>query len=120
SVGQAARPVLLRALRSAGPVEQALVARASAIADAGFAPQVALVPGLSLVFAGASDGKARVPVSEAASVAADPPGALGPNVLLRPVVERQLLPTVAYVAGPGEIAYFAQVSAVAAALDVAP
>jgi uncharacterized protein YllA (UPF0747 family) len=38
-------------------------------------------------------------------------------VLLRPVIERQLLPTVAYVGGPGEIAYFAQVGAVARALD---
>jgi uncharacterized protein YllA (UPF0747 family) len=35
------------------------------------------------------------------------------------VIERQLLPTVAYVAGPGELAYFAQVAAVADALGVA-
>jgi uncharacterized protein YllA (UPF0747 family) len=48
------------------------------------------------------------------------PGSLSPNVLLRPVVERALLPTLSYVAGPGELAYFAQVSAVADALGADP
>ncbi len=46
------------------------------------------------------------------ALAAEKPYLFSPNVLLRPVYQDMLLPTVAYVGGPGEIAYFAQMKGI--------
>ncbi|MGE3578908.1 MAG: bacillithiol biosynthesis cysteine-adding enzyme BshC [Vicinamibacterales bacterium] len=43
------------------------------------------------------------------------PDGVGPSVLLRPLVQDTLFPTVCYVAGPSELAYFAQLKPVYAA-----
>ena len=110
------RGKLEHALRHAEAVNAALRSREGEIRAAALEPQVVAMPDLSLVFTRRSGRKARVPVQEALSVVADPGAPLSPNVILRPALERQLLPTVAYVAGPGEFAYFAQVTAVAEAL----
>ena len=81
--------------------------------------QVKLVKGRSLVFAANDGERGRVRIKDAATVAAGAqPGTLGPNVLLRPIVERSIIPTVAYIGGPAEVAYFAQVTAVADAMKV--
>lgn len=121
AVRKAGHATVTRALERAEAVASALAARSKAITAAGFHPQVADVPNLSLVFETLDDGtRRRVPLRSAGEIAlrasAD---RLGPNVLLRPIMERQLLPTVSYVGGPGEVAYFAQVSAVADALGMA-
>ena len=119
AVPRAAHPMLVRALHERERVARALSARVAALQAAGHAPQVADVETLTLVFGRRGSRRERIPRSlGAVAVANAEPGSLSPNVLLRPVIERTLFPTVAYVAGPGEIAYFAQVSAVAEAIGV--
>jgi bacillithiol biosynthesis cysteine-adding enzyme BshC len=46
------------------------------------------------------------------------PERFSPNVLLRPLYQDTLLPTIAYVAGPSELAYFAQLGDVYRSFDV--
>jgi bacillithiol biosynthesis cysteine-adding enzyme BshC len=117
----AAADVTLRsALRSASDIERALTARSNELRAAGHEPQVDDVPDLTLVFRRDGSIKRRVSVKESAAAAKDRAPSLTPNVLLRPVVEHEILPTVAYVGGPGEVAYFAQVTAVAQAMNIAP
>lgn len=113
-VRELAAPVTMAALDRAPAISRALSERGRALRAAGFDPQVEEIEKLSLVFDWSGGVKARVPVG---APTRPRPGELSPNVLLRPVVERALLPTIAYLAGPGELAYFAQVSAVASALE---
>jgi len=46
------------------------------------------------------------------------PGQFSPNVLLRPLYQDALLPTIAYVAGPAELAYYAQMKGIYDAFDI--
>jgi len=112
----AAAPVLSAALEKAEEIAQRIGERNREIEGAGFALQVQDVPGLSLVFSTASGARKRIPIKAARKqkISED----LGPNVLLRPVVERAILPTVSYIGGPAEIAYFAQIAPIADALGV--
>jgi len=117
-VARRAAPLLRKAAANGDDIAAAAHTRVTEIVGASFKPQVEEVPGLSMVFLNSNGTKRRLPLREAATLADSRDAFLSATVLLRPVLERAIVPTAAYVAGPGEFAYFAQVSAVAESLGV--
>ena len=113
AVRAAGATLLIRALENGSSLETALKQRSKDLKEAGYRAQVAHVAGRALVFRNGESGRERIRLRESGSAETARSLDLSPNVLLRPVMERAILPTVAYVGGPAEIAYFAQVSAVA-------
>lgn len=113
-----AAPFLAQALEHATGLSELVFARNQELKEAGYHQQVLFEPHTSFFFkleAGrrlhlrrnGSDyfhEARRIPAGE---LAADP-AALSPNALLRPVMQDYLLPTVAYIGGPAELAYLAQ------------
>jgi uncharacterized protein YllA (UPF0747 family) len=59
----------------------------------------------------------RFPRAVLEQIARDEPERLSPNVLLRPVVEAALLPTVAYAGGPAELEYLPAAAPLYAVVD---
>jgi len=62
----------------------------------------------------------RISQEELLALIEGSPEKFSPNVLLRPVVQSALLPALAFVGGPAEIAYFAQMHALFGHFDVIP
>jgi bacillithiol synthase len=126
-----AAPLYTAAIENAAEINQALLDRDSKLHAAGYHQQVKVTSSSTLLFA-MRDG-ARTPIHRSSSgeflvgaektslqqlldMAASSPQSFSPNVLLRPVVQDYLLPTLGYVGGAAEVAYFAQVAAVYEAL----
>lgn len=133
-------PVHARALADAGPIAAALLASDAELARAGFATAVHVRAGAPLSFfhpdgahgprvrlepAGRGDADALVECGgsavhgrgELAAALAGDPLRFSTSALLRPIVQDTLLPTAAYVGGPGEVAYFAQLPPLYRAFD---
>lgn len=102
-------PLIRDAVQRAPELKAALLARGRELADAGYHAQVLVEEKTSLFFMLEHGERTalRFKDSECAALA-DRAESVSPNALLRPVWQDYMLPTVAYVGGPGELAYFAQ------------
>jgi bacillithiol biosynthesis cysteine-adding enzyme BshC len=124
-------PVLRAAIERADELHAALLERNQALEAAGYTVQVAVMPQSSLLFLLDRNTGARQALKRTAPTAAEPQGVwqagqetlstadlvgildaeperISPSALLRPVFQDFLLGSSSIVAGPAEIAYFAQ------------
>lgn len=100
-------------LRERDRVREAVLDRTRKIRESGYLEQVRVDEGFTGFFV-LGEGSRHPFIRGNGS---EPrPSDLSPNVLLRPFVQDSVFPTAAYVAGPAEIAYFAQAAAVYEAL----
>ncbi|MGH9668832.1 MAG: bacillithiol biosynthesis cysteine-adding enzyme BshC, partial [Terriglobales bacterium] len=121
-----AAPLYREALAGAAGLEEALLHRNRALESAGYHAQARVTASSTLLFRTESGsreaihrsdgdfvvGTRKVPAADLQRQLSDDPGSFSANVLLRPVVQDYLLPTLAYVGGPSEVAYFAQAAVV--------
>jgi bacillithiol biosynthesis cysteine-adding enzyme BshC len=131
-----AEPIYRAAVERSDDLVAALLNRGQALEKAGYHQQVKVTESTVLLFAlrdgartaiqrrnngsdqaaefaiGGEAGLEKLSSAELLDRIASAPERFSPNVLLRPVVQDYLLPTIAYAGGAAEAAYFAQVGAV--------
>jgi len=101
-----ATPIVKEALGAARELKTKLLERNRELEQAGYHAQVHLEEKTSLFFV--LENGERVHPGADLSALRDRAAEVSPNALLRPVVQDYLLPTVAYIGGPAELAYLAQ------------
>jgi bacillithiol biosynthesis cysteine-adding enzyme BshC len=128
-VARLAAPLYGHALETAAAIETCLDDRRAALEAAGFAEQIPARPGCALVFHHQESARgprfrlARRPggwqlagaggsVSDGdvATLLERDPLRFSTSALLRPLVQDSILPVAAYVGGPAEVSYFAQLA----------
>jgi bacillithiol synthase len=124
-----AKPLLLAAAERCSELNDALLERGKALEAAGYHQQVKVTSATTPFFQvkngsrtpirrknnGTAEflvGEERFSPTELLAKIEAAPEQFNPNVLLRPVVQDYLLPTLAYTGGAAEVAYFAQVGVV--------
>jgi bacillithiol biosynthesis cysteine-adding enzyme BshC len=126
-----AAPLYHAAIENASALDDALLARGKVLEAAGYHQQVKVTAATTLLFEvknGARTAIRRKPNGDANAEfisghetltqrqlldrIATSPENFNPNVLLRPIVQDYLLPTLVYTGGAAEIAYFAQAAVV--------
>ena len=129
-----AEPVYRAAIEQASEFAADLLARGQSLEAAGYHQQVKVTPSSVLLFTlhngartaihrrsegervefviAGDDTSEKISQAELLRRIASSPEQFSPNVLLRPVIEDYLLPTLAYTGGAAEAAYFAQAGAV--------
>ena len=137
-VDRVAEPIYRAAVEGADELAAAVLARGAALEAAGYHQQVKVTASSVLLFTmqegartpihrrgqasgaefviGSVEGAEKLSQGELLARIEASPELFSPNVLLRPVVEDYLLPTLVYTGGAAESAYFAQAGAVYEAL----
>lgn len=134
AVKLAQMPYLLKAMERSDRLDRALSERHARLSAEGKDPGVTVGDGATLVMFEGAQGRdrmmaraagfqtrrsqERLSLPEIEKFAAQEPGRFSPNVLLRTAIESALLPTVAYLAGPGELKYWALAEAIFPILDI--
>jgi bacillithiol biosynthesis cysteine-adding enzyme BshC len=133
-----AEPIYRSAVERAGELSAVLLKRGEALEAAGYHQQVKVTASSVLLFTlqqgartpihrreaggtaefviGSDTGAEKLSQAQLLDRISASPEQFSPNVLLRPIVEDYLLPTLAYTGGAAETAYFAQAGAVYEAL----
>ncbi|MGZ5424024.1 MAG: bacillithiol biosynthesis cysteine-adding enzyme BshC [Candidatus Aminicenantales bacterium] len=121
------REIFFREIAEGSPSTRRAVAASERLRQAGYEAQIPLHEGILNQFYaererqaiqwqdGAYDIKglpAMATKEDLLKLAKEKPSVFSPNVLLRPLYQDAVLPTVAYVGGPSEIAYFGQLKGV--------
>ena len=123
-----AEPVYRAAIQNNTEIVESLQARGRELESAGYHQQVKVTPSSTLLFAiqngaripihrrpndgGFSIGDESISFEDLSHRIESSPEHFSANVLLRPVIQDFLLPTLAYAGGSAEVAYFAQAAVV--------